>query len=103
MSEKEMQGVAAAIAQAAQAMSTALLPAWKQVNVAIQNVYDALHAHYVAEGAIYGDTREGMMRWLRERGEIARHEAAAERLRQRQWMIADFQRQVRERRGNVST
>ena len=45
-----------------------LRPTVEQYMDAIQPLYDAIHAQYIAEGGIYGDTHEGMMRWLEERG-----------------------------------
>lgn len=37
-----------------------------------QDLYNAVHGEYTSQGAIYGQTHEGMMRWWREVAEIYR-------------------------------
>jgi len=49
----------------------------------LQAFYDAVHAEYMACGAPYGDTQEGMLRWIEERCEIQRLRTEADRLEQR--------------------
>lgn len=63
-----IQDVADALAQAFDDFAAAMRPTVEQCVDAIRPLYDAIHAQYIAEGGIYGDTHEGMMRWLEERG-----------------------------------
>lgn len=55
-----------------------------------QKVSDAVRTAYIEDGAIYGDTHEGLMRWLNERGEINRLRNEAERIEQHQAAVRDF-------------
>lgn len=59
-----------------------------------QEIYDTLYAAYVADGAIYGETQDGMLRWMEERNQIARLRSEADYIEQRQGMIRDFKRMV---------
>lgn len=91
-----------ALRGASQAM-TALGDAWQHsmqttlqaVNSTLQALYDMWYAEYLAQGAPFGESHEGMTQWLHAVGEINRHQAAADRLREdlawkvwvRQWGI----------------
>jgi hypothetical protein len=60
------------IVESWQAMMKQLAPSVSTFIDAMGKMYEALHSEYIAAGAIYGDTHEGMMRWIRERAEINR-------------------------------
>ena len=49
---------------------------------ALQGFYNAVHTAYTDAGAPYGDTHEGLLRWVEERGEIARLQMEADRIEQ---------------------
>lgn len=68
-----------------------VLEAFKPVLV---GMYDAFHAPYLAAGAPYGDTPEGMTRWYREAMAIAAEKERAYQERLRQWCVDDFRRQL---------
>lgn len=87
------------LVQALQTLAEALQPVFKEVCTVIQAVNDALYAAYLKDGAIYGETQEGMLRWMKERGEIERLKMEAERLEQRQEMIRDFKRMLAKKRS----
>ncbi len=92
-----------AIAQAFQAMAPHIQLQMDQVATAWRDViYPKIHDAYLADGAPYGDTHEGLMRWVKEMGEMRRHIEAIEAIRTRQWAVADFARQLRERRQGTS-
>ena len=55
-------------------------------------LYDAVWQAYLADGACYGETHEGMMRWLRERGEAERLRYEAEYILEHQQTVADLRR-----------
>ncbi len=60
------------------------IAAWREeIMPALQSVYDTIHASYLAAGAPYGDTHEGMLRWIEEKGEVARLRMEADRIEQR--------------------
>lgn len=58
---------------------------------------------YRLAGAPYGDTDEGLGRWLGELREGIRQDVEAEYERQRAWVIEDTRRQVEARRGRPSS
>ena len=72
----------------------ALTPAIESTLVIVERIGDALHTAYVEDGAIYGDTQEGLQRWLRECTEINRLRMQADRLEQHQAMVRDFKRSL---------
>lgn len=55
-----------------------------------QEIYDSMYALYVADGAIYGETQEGMLRWMEELNEIARLRSEAQYMEDRHAMLRDF-------------
>ena len=63
-----------------------------------ERIYPQIHAAYLANGAPYGDTNDGLLRWMRDMGEVRRHLDAIEAIRTRQWAIADFRRQLQTKR-----
>ncbi len=54
----------------------------------------ACYTAYVEDGAIYGPTDDGMMRWLREKSEAAHARTKAEEIEQRQEMIRELKRKL---------
>lgn len=88
-----------AIGQAFQAMAPHIQQQMDQVVTAWRDViYPKIHDAYLADGAPYGDTHEGLMQWVKEMGEMRRHIEAIEAIRTRQWAVADFGRQLRKKR-----
>lgn len=55
-----------------------------------QRIYDTMYAAYIADGAIYGESQEGMLRWMEELREIARLRSEAQRLEDHHAMLRDF-------------
>lgn len=79
------------------------LEASMQVTLAFaRQVNDALYDEYMAHGAIYGESQEGMLRWLEEVGEYKRLEAEAEQIRLRHQMLADFRAKTQRRVKDVA-
>lgn len=59
-----------------------------------QAIYDALYSAYLEDGAIYGETQDGMLRWINERNQIARLRCEADDIEHRQAMIRDFKQAI---------
>lgn len=79
-----------AIQELAQALVEALQPLMDAIIDACKKLYDAVYAEYRERGAIYGDTHEGMMRWVEELTTIVRLRQEAEYLEQRHQMLAEM-------------
>ena len=79
----------------------AFQPTASAVLQACQEIYNRVYESYVADGAIYGETHEGFVRWLDEQAEISRLEWDAQRLRDRQALIRDYKKLIESKRiGN---
>jgi len=61
-----------AVYDAAQTIANTFCPIWKDLSVRCQELYDIIFSSYLKADAPYGETHDGMMRWLRELGEIER-------------------------------
>ena len=61
---------------------------------AVNAIWEACREAYRAAGMPYGESDDGMMRWLREVGEIDRLRWEAERLEEHHRGMADFRRMV---------
>ncbi len=79
-------------------LGKAIRPVFDATLEMAQHIHDALHQAYVDDGAIYGDTHEGLMRWMHERSEIERLRAQAERIEQHQDSVRSFKRTLAEKR-----
>lgn len=64
------------------AVAEALKPTMDAVLKAAETISAALWQAYRDEGAIYGDTQEGLQRWMDEQMKINRLRAEADRLEQ---------------------
>jgi len=62
---------------------------------AITPIYEAVFQSYRDQGAIYGDTHEGLMRWLRELSETERLRSEAQLAFEREQMLKDLAKQWR--------
>lgn len=93
--QARVQEIADVFTQAFNDFAAAMQPTIEQCIDATYPVYRAMFDQYIAEGAIYGATHEGMIRWLEERAAAAGVEANAQYLRDRQWAIEDMQRILR--------
>ena len=60
--DDQIQGIVAAFSE----MAAVIEGRFRVVMPAIQQLYDAFRANYKDDGAVYGDTHDGMMRWLSE-------------------------------------
>lgn len=65
---------------------------------AVEKVYGAVHEDYVAQGAIYGDTPNGMLRWMRELSEANKLLIRAAYIQQRHRMLRDFKAELERKR-----
>jgi len=90
------------IIEAAQTIVDAFVPTLQAISEAAQKIYDAIYQSYLDQGAIYGENHEGLMRWMKELGEIARLEAEAGRLREHHAMLANFKRQIISKRKSLT-
>ena len=81
-----------------QRVGKALQPTFEAYLKLAQDIHDALHTAYLEDGAIYGDTHEGLMRWLEECGKINRLRAEAERLEQYHEGMRQFKQRLIESR-----
>jgi methionyl-tRNA synthetase len=64
-----------------------------------QDIHDAMHDAYLNDGAIYGNTHEGLMRWMEERSKVNRLRTEADMLEQHQIGLRVFRQRMIERRG----
>jgi hypothetical protein len=63
----------------------------------ITKVAETVHTAYIEDGAIYGDTHAGLMRWIEEKGKIARLRAEADELEQYHEGLKTFKFHLREK------
>ncbi len=73
----------------------------KAVLPILESIRDALWETYRQAGMPYGDSQEGLLRWMEDMGKIRQHEAEIERIRQHHQNLIDFRRigeEVRARR-----
>ncbi len=94
---ENVQKIADVFTQTFEKFAERMRPAIEQFTDAMQPVYRAMYAQYVAEGAIHGESHEGMMQWLDEKSKAAHAEAEAQRARDHVWMVEDMQRILAER------
>jgi hypothetical protein len=92
MDEAELERVRRAFTEYGELLRGTVTPEVERVVAQIQQVVDALRSAYRTAGAIYGDTDDGMLRWLNELGEVARCKARIEELRQHQEPPATLRR-----------
>lgn len=64
----------------------------EQILPKVQQFWDIVWDAYVAQGAVYGETHEGMMRWMHELGEAEQQEAQAAQIREHHEMLAGLRR-----------
>lgn len=77
-----------------QQIVSALQSQYATVATAVASMHAVIYDAYIADGAIYGETDEGMLRWISEINEIARLRAEAEYIVNRQAMCRDLKRQL---------
>lgn len=77
--EESIESMAESINAVARNLTAALQPvadafgqAYHDLAAALRPAYDGIYAEYLAAGAPYGETHEGMMRWFAERGRHGR-------------------------------
>ena len=63
---------------------------------AVEKVMDAVHEGYIEQGAIYGDTTPGMLRWMRELSEANKYLIRAAYIQQRHQMLREFKEKLGE-------
>lgn len=71
-----------------------LTPIVKELVPAMQAIYDAFWQAYRDAGRPYGETNEGLMRWVKEVNEARRLQFEAERILQHHQMLADFRTNI---------
>ncbi len=85
--------------EAARATAEQLCAGFKEVieriMPAARQLSETLRATYIEAGAPYGDTHEGMMRWMDECNEAAALETRAESIRQHHLLLADMRKQLK--------
>lgn len=75
-----------------------LLPVLENVGKAMMALYDAIESEYAKAGKPYGDSNEGMMKWVAEMGEIDRLLQRVMELRSMQRTCAELRAMANERR-----
>jgi hypothetical protein len=86
--------------QLEEAMNTfarSLQPVMRSMVEIITKVAETVHTAYIEDGAIYGDTETGLMRWIEEKRKIARLRTEADELEQYHEGLKVFKRHLRER------
>ncbi len=97
LSKRVQEHVVPIIYQGVPSFAESIKPAVDAVLDISQKVDSAMHTAYLEDGAIDGDTHEGLMRWMNERGEIARLRAEADRIEQHQAGLRHFRQRLAER------
>src|SRR5436309_1264092 len=93
----QVADIAEALQRAMTSIVEVMQPIMQTVVTLWGNIYSTLHNTYLEQGAIYGDSEEGMMRWLKECGEAARHRMEAERIEQYHAGMRAFKEQLERR------
>lgn len=86
-----------AAVKAGQAIEENLIPAFQRLIPVMQAVYDTIWRTYREAGAPYGETADGLLRWVREVGEAKRLQFEAERILQYHQVLADFRQRLKEK------
>lgn len=98
-----MQPIAESINRIGEAFQQAAHALQPQIDALVtlyqEVIYPRSHQAYLDAGAPYGDTHDGLMRWLRDESEVLRHQRQIDAIRQRQQMIVDFRRMLANKRG----
>ena len=68
--ENSMASLISAMSQAFEQISAAVVQVVERITLAIRHIYTALEEKYQEAGAPYGESHEGLMRWLHDMGEI---------------------------------
>lgn len=90
------------LAKAFQSIAEILQPAFKPVVEVMGKINKIVWNAYLADGAIYGETQEGFLRWLKEGSKIERLQREAEQIEQRQANIRDFKEMLARKRAKQS-
>jgi hypothetical protein len=69
--------------QATEAISEAALQTFEQLKPMMQAVHDAMYQAYQDHGMPYGDTHEGLLRWMDDLSKINQAQQEIERIQQR--------------------
>ena len=70
----------------------------EQLMPVVQQMYDALHDKYLEAGAPYGDTQDGLLRWMDELSEIRHMEMRIEEITSQQQALALLRKRIAEKR-----
>lgn len=76
------------------AVSSQLAPLLQQIGIATQMIYEAFWQSYREAGMPYGETEEGLLRWMKEVGEVERMQMESERILAHHQMLANFRTEV---------
>lgn len=95
-SKSDVQKVVDGVAEAGQIILDILRPVAERFVAMGQEIYDTMYESYLSQGAIYGETEEGMLRWMEELNEIARLRSEAQRMEDHHAMLRDFKSRIGE-------
>jgi hypothetical protein len=96
--QRFQQEVFLPVTKAFEKLTEALQPTFQVVAAVAEHVSNVLWEAYREDGAIYGETQEGFLRWMKEKAEIEHLRMQAECIEQHQAMIRDFKQQLAQRR-----
>jgi hypothetical protein len=94
MDERELERLRSTLAEYGEVLRDTLTPSLERSTQLGEQVFGMLRSGYRTAGAVYGDTDDGLMRWLTELGQIARCEARIEEIRQHHEMLATLRRHL---------
>lgn len=78
--------------------SAVIMQIAEQLLPIIQQIYNALHDKYLEAGAPYGDTQEGLLRWMDEIAEIRHMEMRIEEITSSHQALALLRKRITEKR-----
>jgi hypothetical protein len=71
-----------------------MAPIFNNIVAYMQDVYESIYQNYIDNGAVYGKTHEGMMRYLQEIGKAERLIREGQDILRRQEDIRDLKKQI---------
>lgn len=66
----------------------------KQIYPALEIIYEGIWMEYRTAGMPYGETDDGLLRWVKEIGEVKRSQLEAKRILQHHQMLADLRHKL---------
>jgi hypothetical protein len=93
----DLEEVVKSITNMGEVISKTLTPLFQELIVAVQIAYDAFWQAYKDASMPYGETDEGLLRWVKEIGEVRRLQFEAERILLHHQMLVDFRQKIQEK------